>query len=91
MDNRKLKILFVSSEVEGFSKTGGLADVAKSLPIELRNLGHEVKIVTPFYRTINHREHAQHRFSLTLNTDSARPDSPGVLRAPSSAKSREAL
>ena len=52
MDHRKLKILFVSSEVEGLSKTGGLADVAKALPIELRNLGHEVKIVTPFYRTI---------------------------------------
>ena len=32
MDHRKLKILFVSSEVEGFSKTGGLADVAKALP-----------------------------------------------------------
>ena len=74
MDHRKLKILFVSSEVEGFSKTGGLADVAKALPIELRNLGHEVKIITPFYRTLNHREHAQHRFNLTLNTDCARPD-----------------
>ncbi|MEI6895903.1 MAG: glycogen synthase GlgA [Psychromonas sp.] len=76
MDNRKLKILFVSSEVEGFSKTGGLADVAKALPIELQNLGHEVKIITPFYRTINHREHAQHRFNLILNTDSARPEIP---------------
>ncbi|WP_028862437.1 glycogen synthase GlgA [Psychromonas aquimarina] len=74
MDNRKLKILFVSSEVEGFSKTGGLADVAKALPIELRNSGHEVKIVTPFYRTIKHREHAQHRLNLTLNTDHSRPD-----------------
>ena len=74
MDNRKLKILFVSSEVEGFSKTGGLADVAKSLPIELQNLGHEVKIITPFYRTIKHRDQAQHRFNLTLNTDYARPD-----------------
>lgn len=74
MDNRKLKILFVSTEVEGFSKTGGLADVAKSLPIELKKLGHEVKIVTPFYRTIKHREQAKHRFNLTLDTDYARPD-----------------
>ena len=74
MDNRKLKILFVSSEVEGFSKTGGLADVAKSLPIELRNLGHEVKIITPFYRVLNHREHAQHLYNLTLNTDYSRPN-----------------
>ena len=74
VDHRKLKILFVSSEVEDFSKTGGLADVAKALPIELRNLGHEVKVITPFYRTISQREHAQHKFDLTLNTDFSRPD-----------------
>lgn len=71
---KKLKILFISSEVEGFSKTGGLADVAKSLPIELRNLGHEVKIITPFYRAINHREEAQQLFNLVLKTDYSRPD-----------------
>lgn len=64
----------MSAEVEGFSKTGGLADAAKALPIELDNLGHDVRIVTPFYRTINRREDAQHRFNLVLNTDNARPD-----------------
>ena len=74
MDSQKLKILFISSEVEGFSKTGGLADVAKALPLELRNLGHEVVIITPFYRTIEHREHAQQVHQLTLHTDSSRPD-----------------
>ena len=74
MDSQKLKILFISSEVEGFSKTGGLADVAKSLPIELRNLGHEVVIVTPFYRTLKHREHAQQTHLLNLHTDCSRPD-----------------
>jgi starch synthase len=74
LSHHKLKILFVSSEVEGFSKTGGLADVAKALPIELSKLGHEVKIITPFYRTINQRENAKHRFNLTLNTDFSRPD-----------------
>ena len=72
--DKKLKILFISSEVEGFSKTGGLADVAKSLPLELRNLGHEVIIITPFYRAMNHREHAQPRFNLVLKTDYSRPD-----------------
>ncbi len=74
LDNRKLKILFVSSEVEGFSKTGGLADVAKALPIELQNLGHEVKIITPFYRTLNHRDKAQHLHHIRLDTDNTRPD-----------------
>jgi len=74
VEQRKLKILFVSSEVEGFSKTGGLADVAKALPIELRNQGHEVRIVTPYYRTIGNHDFAEHRLDLTVNTDYSRPD-----------------
>jgi starch synthase len=76
LNHRKLKILFVSSEVEGFSKTGGLADAARSLTLELRNLGHEVKIITPFYRTINHYEHAQLRLNATFQTNNSRPDIP---------------
>jgi starch synthase len=53
-----LKILFVSSEVEGFAKTGGLADVAKSLPAALKKMGHDVRIVMPFYQTINGKDNA---------------------------------
>ena len=47
-----MKILFVVSEVEDLAKTGGLADVAKSLPIALTEMGHEVKIVKPYYRSL---------------------------------------
>lgn len=47
-----LKILFVVSEVEDLAKTGGLADVAKALPIALRELGHEIIIVMPFYKVL---------------------------------------
>jgi starch synthase len=47
-----LKILFASSEVAPFAKTGGLADVSASLPSALANLGHRVVIVMPLYRTI---------------------------------------
>ncbi|QDG49729.1 glycogen synthase GlgA [Persicimonas caeni] len=42
-------ILFASSEVAPFSKTGGLADVAASLPKALTGLGHRVSIITPLY------------------------------------------
>jgi starch synthase len=46
---KKLKILFVSAEVSPFAKTGGLADVAGSLPKELSLLGHDVRILMPKY------------------------------------------
>lgn len=47
-----MKVLFCSGEVYPFSKTGGLADVAFSLPKALNQLGHDVKIITPFYQKI---------------------------------------
>ena len=47
-----VKILFVSSEVAPFAKTGGLADVAGALPKALRKLGHDVRVVMPAYRGI---------------------------------------
>jgi ADP-glucose type glycogen/starch synthase len=47
-----VKVLFVSSEVAPFAKTGGLADVAGALPKALRKLGHDVRIVMPAYRGI---------------------------------------
>ncbi len=47
-----MKILFVVSEVEDLAKTGGLADVAKALPIALTEMGHDVRIVKPYYKII---------------------------------------
>ena len=47
-----LSIIFASSEVDGFSKSGGLADVARALPLHLKSIGHDVRIVTPCYRLI---------------------------------------
>jgi starch synthase len=52
MNKRKLKILFVSSEVVPFAKSGGLADVAGSLPQHLATYGHSVKVAMPYYARI---------------------------------------
>jgi len=51
---KKLKILFVSAEVSPFAKTGGLADVAGSLPQALAVMGHDVRIAMPRYKFITH-------------------------------------
>ena len=50
-----MKILFASSEVEPYSKSGGLADMAGALAKFMGRRGHEVGVVTPLYRGIRAR------------------------------------
>lgn len=47
-----LKVLYVASEAVPFVKTGGLADVAGSLPKELKKNGVDVRVVIPKYSGI---------------------------------------
>ncbi len=47
-----MQVLFCSSEVSPFAKTGGLADVTGSLPASLQKLGCDVRIFMPFYRSV---------------------------------------
>jgi starch synthase len=46
-----LKILLVATEVTPYAKSGGLGDVAGSLPQALRALGADVRVVFPKYKT----------------------------------------
>ncbi|MEG6585389.1 glycogen synthase GlgA [Dendrosporobacter sp. 1207_IL3150] len=47
-----LKVLFVAAEAVPFIKTGGLADVAGSLPKQLRAEGVDVRVIIPKYSGI---------------------------------------
>ena len=48
-----VKVLFTVSECVPFIKSGGLADVAGSLPKELRRLGTDVRVIMPKYGSIS--------------------------------------
>jgi len=56
MPKKKLKVLYASSEVVPFAKTGGLADVAGALPKYLQPLGCDLKLVMPYYRMVKKTE-----------------------------------
>lgn len=45
----KVQVLFVTSEMYPFSKTGGLADVLGALPLALKAKGVRTGVVTPLY------------------------------------------
>jgi len=47
-----MNILFISPEVFPFAKTGGLADVAGSLPEAIAKKGHKASTILPYYQLV---------------------------------------
>ena len=57
-----MKILYATSEAVPFCKTGGLADVAGSLPAALAAEGAEVAVILPMYQKVKEKFSDQLRF-----------------------------
>ncbi|MDR1537674.1 MAG: glycogen synthase GlgA [Clostridiales bacterium] len=64
-----MKILIVATEVTPYAKSGGLGDVAGSLPKALKNCGTDVRVVFPRYKTVreNLMENLSYLDSFTVN------------------------
>ncbi|MFB0566386.1 MAG: glycogen synthase [Candidatus Aminicenantaceae bacterium] len=50
MKNRGVRVIFASTEVSPFAKSGELADVASSLPKYLSSMGVDISLIMPKYR-----------------------------------------
>ena len=50
-----MNILYVTSEAVPFCKTGGLADVAGSLPQALARAGEQVSVILPLYERVKNQ------------------------------------
>ena len=55
-DPRPVRLLYVTSEMAPFAKTGGLGDVMGALPRALHRLGHEVRVFLPAYARVDARK-----------------------------------
>ena len=67
---KKLKIVAMASEVHPYSKTGGLADVSRSLAKSLHRAGNDVIIITPFYaKAIDRKKHKLERIYSDVKLD----------------------
>ena len=52
-----MKVLYASAEVSPFASTGGLAEVAASLPAALRAQGADLRVITPCYGFLDYDGH----------------------------------
>lgn len=64
MAKKKLKIFMVAAEIAPFSEVGGLSQVMYFLPRALIKLGHEVRLFTPKYGTLDEK-----RFKLAMDIE----------------------
>ena len=58
--DRKLRILFVTSEIEPFLKITSAADLIRTLPQKLQEKGHDIRIFMPKFGVINERRNRLH-------------------------------
>ncbi len=58
----RIRVLFAASEVAPFAASGGLADVAGSLPIALNEKGCDVRVILPLYEKVSAEWRAKMKF-----------------------------
>src|ERR1700756_2659192 len=65
----KLTVCLLASEAAPLSKTGGLADVSAALTKYLHSAGHDVRLFTPLYSSIDRARFPMHPVEGLQNFD----------------------
>ncbi|MBQ1464415.1 MAG: glycogen synthase [Ruminococcus sp.] len=77
-----MNILFAASEAVPFAASGGLADVAGSLPRAISEKGHKCAVVMPLYRSVPDKQRKKMTFITNITVDvSWRKQYCGIYRA----------
>lgn len=76
---QKLNILFVASEAGPFIKIGGLGEVMHSLPKALRELGHDARVLTPKYGSMDTSQYRMERIIPDIRAFTGEHDPFGIL------------
>lgn len=76
---KPLKILFVASEAAPFAKVGGLGSVMYSLPVALRKLGHDVRVMLPRYGTMDSEAYPLTMEQEGLIVPTGNPEKPNLI------------
>ena len=79
MKEPKLNILFVAAEAAPFVKVGGLGEIMNSLPKALRKLGHDARVLTPKYATIDIKKYPLETELNNIRGVSGDRDTNGIL------------
>ncbi len=64
---KALSILFVASEAYPYAKESGVGDVAASLPLAIREFGHDMRMMIPKYGCISERKNKIHDINRLKN------------------------
>ncbi len=60
---RSFSVLYVSSELYPYAKVSSLADVTYSLPMAMRELGHDIRVMLPKYGNVSERKNKIHEIN----------------------------
>jgi starch synthase len=77
-----IKVLFVTTEIAGLAKAGGLGEVSAGLPPALRQRGIDVRILMPAYRAVLEKLGSIHWGSEMPGRAAIPPGKPGTTLLP---------